>query len=1134
MQQFDGSTVVSASDLTGYLACRHLTQLDLSVLRGELGKPHRHDPLLDVIVRLGIEHEARYLETLKANGLRVSAIKHPEAGLASLIEAREQTVAALADGVDVVYQATFFDGTWRGHADFLRRVPMPSKLGNYSYEIYDTKLARKAKATAVLQLCVYAELLEQEQGIAPESIHLRLGDESMQSFRLRDFSAYYRAVKSEFIASVGKSPLPTYPDPVEHCSICKWAVHCNSHRRKDRHLTFVADIRKDQIKKMNAGGVGTIDALATAHPEQPVTGISSTNFTRLQDQAAMQVERERTGISIHKLLDPPGPGLGLEALPSPSRGDLLFDIESDEYAEIGGLEYLFGWVDAADSYSYEARWAHDRTAEKKIFEDFIDLAISRFDAFPDMHIYHYSAYEPAALKRLMGRHATREDEVDRLLRGQVFVDLFRVVKQSIRISEENYSIKTMERFYGFQRKGDIGGGGSSIVEYERYLQTRDDEILKNLEIYNEADCQSLVGLRDWLEDRRSEAESRWGLLSRPELSTGELSDEAARTETQELMDSLCATVPDADEERTQEERGRWLLAQMLEWHRREEKSDWWAFYERQKNTASELLEDRETLAMLAFEQIDGQVKRSDLYRYSFPEQETKLDRGAKVIETRTGAGTGTVWRVDFDQRKVWIKRGRGWEGSHPEAIGPPGPPSTKPMRLALRRLATAAIDNGFGSPSPYQPALQLLMRQPPQVRVGVAGEDLVHPNESAKDAALRLAIDLENSCLPIQGPPGTGKTYTGARMITALLQSGRKVGITANSHKVISNLLEEVCEAAQEEGLKFKAVQKCSEDDEGCQLEPVTNEDDNAHFDDMASGDEYQVVAGTAWAMSRPALEGKLDVLFIDEAGQFSLANALAVATSAKNLVLLGDPQQLNQPTKGIHPEGAGTSALGHVLAGSETIAPDRGLFLEHTFRMHPNLTSYVSEAFYQGRLQSQEGCDRQEVRDALPPGIHLQTVPHEGNRIYSLEEAAAVAAICTDLLGRIWTDANGKEREICAEDLIVVAPFNAQVARLRAALPVGVPVGTVDKFQGQEGVVAIYSLTTSSPEDIPRNFEFLYSRHRLNVAVSRARSFAIVVCNPLMLLPMCRNPEQMRLANSLCLLKEHADQGMRSASPND
>lgn len=1124
MYRVDDQLVLSASDLTGFLACRHLTQLDLLVTQGELAKPHRHDPLLDIISRLGDEHESAHLEDLRNEGLSIVEIPDPEHSIGSLEDRADQTLNAMELGADVIYQATFFDGTWRGHADFLMRVDVPSNLGDWSYEVSDTKLARRAKAAAVLQVCAYSEQVERLQGVHSESAHLVLGDSSVRSFKLRDYVAYYRAVRTEFERTLADSPIDTYPDPVEHCKICKWLPRCMGQRRKDRHLVFVADMRKDQIRKLTADGIPTMDDLANSAPDRKVKDLSADGFARLQDQAALQVEREATGKHRYKLLEPTKPGLGLEALPAQSKGDIFFDIESDAYAADGGLEYLFGWIDGTDS-SFNELWAHDQESEKTIFEDFIDGVMARFASYPDMHVYHFGAYEPSALKRLMSRYGTREEEVDRLLRAQVFVDFHRVVKQSMRVSEESYSIKALEVFYDFARTDEITEAGSSMVEYERYRDTGDQAILDEIRDYNEADCRSLVGLRDWLEERRTEAQDAFRPFSRPPILDGLPSESAEeeREEIEQLAARLISGLPIEATERDSDQEARWLLAGLLNWHRREEKSDWWALYDRQKKSSLDLLEDRDTLSELLFEEIDGQVKRSDLYRYSFPSQETKLDRGDSVVDVHSLSSTGTIWELDFDNRKVWLKRGFAWDGEHPVAIGPGRPPPTDNQRDCLKRVARAVIEHEVDGVPAYKAAVELLARQRPRFSPEHDAGPLQQRDEPAVVAAKRLVADLDCSYLPIQGPPGTGKTYTGARMIVDLVRAGKKVGLTANSHKVISNLLQGVCEAAAEMEVSFDALQRCSDETEGCNSALVEIEKDNSRFDAKVASGDYEIVAGTAWALCRAALDQQLDFLFIDESGQFSLANTVAVSTCAHNLVMLGDPQQLNQPTKGVHPEGVDVSALHHVLDSAETMEPDRGLFLEHTFRMHPVLTAYVSEAFYDGRLECVPGRELQEVSGGMAPGIHLVGVEHEGNRIFSWEEADAIGALAGDLLGRKWTTHEGVTKTLMPADLVVVAPFNAQVARIRQRVPAGVPVGTVDKFQGQEGVVAIYSMTTSSPEDIPRNFEFLYSRNRLNVAVSRAKSYAVVVCNPAMLLPMCAKPEHMRLANALSLLAEHA-----------
>lgn len=1142
MYSADERLIFSASDLTGFLACRHLTQLDLLLARGEIEWPHRKDLLLDVISQLGDEHEANYLAGLKGQGLEVAEIADTDKGLDSLEQRAAGTLDAMKVGADVIFQGTFFDGTWRGHADFLLKVDRPSDLGDFSYEVSDTKLARKVKAAAVLQICEYSSHVARLQGLWPEYAHLVLGDRSTESFKLSDYTAYHRAVKREFSTTLDISPLPTYPDPVEHCKICRWAGPCNAQRRADRHLTFVAGISKGQIKKLQADAVPTIDALGASKSDRKVKGLTEEIFERLQDQAALQLDREKTGVPSYHLLPPSGPGLGLEALPEPTDGDLFFDIESDRYAidqdeegefELDGLEYLFGWIDAADGCKFHDLWAHDAAGEKEMFETFVDLMIERLDSCPDMHVYHYGAYEPSALKRLMNRYGTREDEVDRLLRAQAFVDLYRVVRQSMRISEERYSIKNLEVFYDFERTDEITEAGSSMIEYERYRDTGDEKILEEIRIYNEADCRSTVAARDWLEGRRKELEKTAGPLSRPPILDGRPTEaaEEERNEIAELITGLTDGIPAEEAERDEYEQSRWLLAQMLEWHRREDKSDWWAYFERRKLSDERLLEDREAIAGLTFEKIDGEVKQSYLFRYSFPAQETKLDRGADVVDVRTGTAAGAIWHIDFGTNQIWLKRGKRWDGEHPDAVGPGTPPRTPGQRAALQRIARSVIQDGLDSAS-YRGALALLRRKSPSFSGGAATAPLVQADEAAVEAARRLVVELTDSYLPVQGPPGTGKTYTGARMILDLIRAEKRVGVTANSHKVISNLLQAVDEAAKEEGVTFKGAQKC-EAEEHCSSALIEMVKDNSVFDDMASNPDIKLLAGTSWALTRPALEQAVDVLFIDEAGQFSLANSLAVATAARSLVLLGDPQQLNQPTKSIHPDGADASSLSHVLGDAETIASDRGLFLERTFRMHPALTAYVSDAFYDGRLESEEGRERQVVDGGMAAGIHLDAVTHEGNRIFSWEEADEIALIVEQLIGKTWTTPKGESRVIGPKDLIVVAPFNAQVARIRQRVPVGVPVGTVDKFQGQEGVVAIYSMTTSSPEDIPRNFEFLYSRNRLNVAVSRAKSAALVVCNPVMLLPMCKKPEHMRLANALCLLVEHAKEPSE-ALPSD
>ena len=269
-----------------------------------------------------------------------------------------------------------------------------------------------------------------------------------------------------------------------------------------------------------------------------------------------------------------------------------------------------------------------------------------------------------------------------------------------------------------------------------------------------------------------------------------------------------------------------------------------------------------------------------------------------------------------------------------------------------------------------------------------------------------------------------------------------------------------------------------------------------------------------------------VDVLVVDEAGQFSLANAVAVSRAARSMVLLGDPQQLSQPSQAQHPHGAGVSALEHLLHGHETVPADRGVFLDTTWRMHPEITSFVSVTSYEDRLRAAPGLERQRLVGAgawSGSGLRWLPVEHAGNESASTEESAVVAGVVDEILAGSWVDVDGVEKPMSPDQVLVVAPYNAHVSRLRKLVDPAVRVGTVDKFQGREAAVVIYSLASSSAADAPRGVDFLYDVHRLNVAVSRARALTVLVASPTLLDAEVHSPQQLRLVNALCRFAETA-----------
>ena len=1146
----DGTVVVSATDLVGFLECGHLTTLELGRIDNLWEKPHqRLDPEVVLLQERGDAHEAAFLAHLQAEGKSVHI--GTKDGLTTpdrLRAAEADTIAAMGRGVDVIYQATLFDGRWRGHADFLLRVAGDSDLGSWHYEVADTKLALSVKGSALLQVCVYSDRLETVQGRRPERIHVVTGDSETHTLRLDDFAAFYRAVKQRFedrvFGATRLDPPVTYPDPVDHCRVCVWFPTCMDRRRTDDHPSIVAGMTRSATQRLQEADVPTRRRLAVLDPATTVPNLNPRTLDRLRNQARIQVTGEDEKELVFELIEPvpDEPGRGLAALPEPSPLDLFFDIEADPWIENGGLEYLLGLVELVDgSPAYRVLWGHDRTGEKAAFETFVDLVMDRLGRDPGMHVYHYAGYEAGAIKRLMQRHATRVDEVDRLLRGGILVDLYNVVRQGIRASVESYSIKRIEKFYLPAREGPVTEAGFSVVAYETWLKDADPQHLSDLADYNRDDCISTWMLRDWLEERRLEAIVRGWPMDRPTTQDGLPSEAltAQQAETARLMAELTDGIPADRREATDEQRNRWLLAQLLDWHGRDAKPEWWNYFRLQKLGVGDLIDSSEGIGGLEFvADVEARGRGGFVRRYSFTPQDHRIREGRPAIDPgdgEMGRDAGEIVAIDDIEGTIDIFRTATKLDRHPTALIPGTPIPTSVLRDALRRIAGDVLERGFdptdGSPR-LRAARDLIARTTPRLAsLGSrpAMESVTLAGELPIDAAVRLALDLDHGVLPIQGPPGTGKTWTGARMIAAAVGAGKRVGITAQSHRAITNLLDKTAEAFAETHQAFAAIQK-SDGEAGSAKTGVRIVDDPKAVATLLAEGHAPIAAGTSWLWSREDLVDSVDILFVDEAGQLSLANTLACAGAARSLVLLGDPNQLPQVSQGVHPEGAGVSALEHLVGDALTVSPGRGLFLPTTYRLHPDVNGYISEIFYERRLGTDASTARQSLAGRAPiggTGIRWAPVVHHGDDSDSVAEADVVVDAIEDLLGREWIDRHGRPRPLAIDDIVVVAPYNAHVAVIQATaerrLRKPARVGTVDKFQGQEAPVAIYSMAASSAEDAPRGMTFLYDGHRLNVAVSRAMGLAIVVASPDLLLVAPRGPDQMRKVNAICRLVEIA-----------
>ncbi len=1101
---------ISASDLANHLACRHIITLDLQVVRGEIKQEFREDPRIDALIERGKRHEQQYLSHLAASGLNVV---HGDVN---------QTIDAMRSGADVISQAYLIDGPWHGYADVLLKVKEPSDLGDWSYEVVDTKLARETKGGTILQLCLYSEMLAKLQGRLPEHMHIVTPEffrsppqaDATNSYRTHDYLAYHHFVKSRLQDAINTMP-ETYPEPVDHCDICFWWPRCDAQRRKDDHLSFVAGISKLQMRELRKLNVNTLADLAITSITKPPERGSIESYEKINHQARLQLDRRTNDKPVYDLLDLE-PERGLARLPEPSPGDIFFDFESDPFVEDSGMEYLLGYL---DQEKYTALWGLTRNDERQLFERFIDLVMERWKSFPGLHLYHFTHYEPTALKRLAGRYASREDELDQMLRAGLFIDLHSVLKQTLRASVERYSLKDLEIFFGFKRNTDLRDASKCLRELECALELNDagdvaQDTKDTIQNYNFEDCVSTLKLRDWLEEIRGKQIESGKEILRPTAQSPEPSEavDERRKRVLPLMERLLSCIPADRAEHTAEQYAKYLMAYMLEWHRREDKATWWEYFRLKELSDEELLDERCAISGLEF--VEGvESGRCPIDRYRFPFQETDIREGDRLVTSANPLGK--VHAINRECLTIDIKKSMKMADSHPSSAFSFTHIDSDKQAESLIRLGTCIADYGIDAEGPYRAARDLLLRK----------RRFDRTTADATDEAMRLVLQLDHTVLPIQGPPGAGKTSTGAQMICELVKAHKKVGITAMSHKVIRKLLDETFKAARKQNLQIRCIQKT--DDSFEEVAEITlcgsNDDPLAALND----NEVQVAAGTAWLWSRQEYAESVDVLFVDEAGQMSLADVLAVSQAAKSVVLLGDPRQLDQPLQGTHPPGVAVSALQHILDDAETMPPDRGLFLDHTWRLAPSICEFTSELFYDRKLSPRDELAQQRVEGPTRfagSGLFFVPVEHEGNQSSSDEEADAIEAIVRELTtpGVSWVDKEGISLPIYMDDILIVAPYNAQVYQLAGKIPDG-RIGTVDKFQGQEAPVVIYSMTTSSPEDAPRGMEFLYSLNRFNVATSRAKGVCILVANPRLFEPECKTPHQMKLANALCRYREMA-----------
>lgn len=1121
MQIKDGKLLFSPSDLITYMDSPFDSWAErCSKEKPELHEADAHDEGMDILQKLGIKHEEDFLATLQTSGKDVAVIQ------ASGAAGELQTIAEMRAGREVIYQGVLSQENFAGKSDFLFKVPGKSKLGDFHYEAWDTKLAREVKPYYIVQLCCYSEMLEFIQGRLPDKFVVVLGDKTEPSFRVADYVYQYHQLKRSFLSFHKEWSHETPPEECIAGKYSRWKELSKKMLEERDDLYRVANIRRAQIQRLKKVGITTMTELAESSIFT-AEKIPLDVFETLKRQAQLQRESMTTGKTCYEMKAPVN-GKGLALLPPASKLDIFFDMEGFPHVT-DGLEYLFGAVHQENGrQEFSDWWAHDREQEKKAFEEFIDWTYARWLKDPGMHIYHYASYELTAARKLAGRHSTRVDEVDNLLRHEVFVDLYQIVKQCMLLGESSYSIKKVEQLFRGKREGEVATAGDSVIAYDRWREApdgknwRESEILKEIRDYNEIDCESTLQLADWLRERQAELGIKFTGKTRDSSSNIPPISEAALLATK--MYEQAKDIKDENERRIHN-----LLAGLLEFHKREDKPMWWRMFDREKATEQELMDDLDCLAGLRKTQKAPEVgKSSSIYEFSFdPTQETKCedDTQCKFVHDLTNV------------RLKSIDRAHGLAYLSVSHKNPPVPDAVSIMShdyVGPGAIASSILKQAteWESNRTITPALRaLLTKSEPSLRGKIAGA----PVSASSDVAdiVNVITRMQSTTLCLQGPPGSGKTYTAGRAIVELIRRGKKVGITSNSHKAIENLLKEICEVAGSKTVISAAKIGGHELDLSCLTSNVNvnveHIEDSSTLFNKTGKSRFNLFAGTAWFFSNKDAGGLVDYLFIDEAGQVALANFVAMAPSTENIVMIGDQMQLEQPMQGSHPESVGESCLQYLLEGHATIPPELGIFLDTSFRMHPAICNVISDAVYEGRLKSGPKTANQlihapaHINFGKDAGIVLVPVEHEGNTQCSEEEVCEIDSLVSKLLQCEYSTEDKIRKKITLEDILVVSPYNMQVRLLEAKIP-GLKVASVDKFQGQQAPVVILSMCASDGVSSPRGMDFLFSKNRLNVALSRARSMAFVVGNPALLDTACHSIRQMQLLNFYCQIVETAN----------
>jgi len=1119
---------ISAYSVIDFNQCEYKTSLDFIKPPDEF-KP-LNDPWLEIIRKIGIEHENSIISKLN-NESDITIIDDNN----TVDERIKLTRDAINEGKEIIYQGFLSHNRFNGIPDLL------IKKEDY-YQPCDIKSSLSLKTDNIIQLCHYAHILKNQFGLMPKTGKIILRDESEIVIEIKKYYDYYLHISQNLSQFIEEKIIIEEPIKCTLCSKCNYKNLCEEKWEKSDNLNQISNIKSSQIKTLLENNIDSMTELSRVENLEK-TGLNSNSAKFLIEQAKLQKKYQITKKLDYKIIynekreiiDEFRP-IGFQLIPNKDANDLFFDIEGypmfiDPETKSSGLEYLFGIhfrTFGEPIFKKFVSTNHDE--EKKSFEELIDFFYKHIQQFRNSSIYHYGSYEITALKRLSSKYDTKITELDYLLKNLKFVDLYKVIKDSLLLSTNDYRLKTIEKFYDFSHDSEVASGEDSLVAFEKYLESNSKEILNEIILYNQLDCESTEKLRDWILSIKPKNINPFVPPPTKEISEArkiKIAEEA------EIISSIDNQTENSNELNS-------TLKQLMNYGWNDLRPDWWEYFENLEKDSDELVDDSNCIGGLEFvkeiterrfEKRNGSIGKVIILKY--PKQVVKLKKTSPIKESpsvgeygKTDPPSIKIEEINYLRNEITLEIIMSPELDKKNYI----PQGIIEDVIYYDQVVDNAVKDFLqndNKKNAYPAIYDFLNKNHPRYKK----ESNFKSNKSIEDISKRIE-SINNSYLFVQGPPGTGKTFISSRVIVNLMKKNYKVAILCNSHSAIINLLSSVDNYAQEINYSFKGIYRKAwheSDRLGKNIE-VRNAKSVGPFDKL----DYQLFAGTGSFLSstrfvnKSELEKSYDYIFFDEAGQLKISYVIGSSMASKNIILVGDHMQLPQPSN-TSVENQGQSALSpieYIMEEKNTIEDNLGIFLNKSYRMHNNINSYISENFYENRLIVDQKNIKQNIFIGSKKinGIHLIDLNHKNSSVQNDDESEYIKIVYNNLLGKSWTDKNGTKKIITEDDILVITPYNAQVINIKNKLPSNSKVGTVDLFQGQEAPIVLASYTTSSPDLIGsgRGSDFLFDFRRLNVSISRAKSLAVILFNKNLLNYHCSSVSDIEKINYFCKLKEY------------